>query len=82
MDFLKKEIERKRKELDEANLLNSNKKYFKRGELEQKQTDIFWEKRNALEKQHQTDSDNEKNAAHNHHHHHHSVSFSDHSFNF
>ncbi len=36
MDFLKKEIERKRKELDEANLLNSNKKYFKRGELEQK----------------------------------------------
>lgn len=52
-------------------LKNNQKKYFKRGELEQKQKDIFWEKKTALDKQHQTDSDNEKSSFH----HHHSVSY-------
>ncbi|CAL8088873.1 unnamed protein product [Orchesella dallaii] len=33
MDMLKKEIERKRKQLEEANLVGGDKKYFKRGEL-------------------------------------------------
>ncbi|ODM93416.1 Pre-mRNA-splicing factor 18 [Orchesella cincta] len=33
MDILKKEIERKRKQLEDANLVGGEKKYFKRGEL-------------------------------------------------
>ncbi|CAF0708950.1 unnamed protein product [Brachionus calyciflorus] len=45
MDLLKNEIAKKRKELEEANLLNktSQKKYFKRGELDQIQTQKFIE---------------------------------------
>lgn len=33
MDFLKAEIERKRKQIQEKNVLQPDKKYFKRGDL-------------------------------------------------
>ena len=33
MDFLKAEIERKRKQIQEKNVLQPEKKYFKRGDL-------------------------------------------------
>ena len=33
MDFLKAEIERKRKQIQEKNVLQRDKKYFKRGDL-------------------------------------------------
>lgn len=65
MDFLKAEIERKRKELDQANVLNSQKKYFKRGELEQQQTELFWKKKNEKDKEkEQTDLNHEKSSSH------------------
>lgn len=59
MDLIKKEIERKRKEIEEAKLLTNQKKYFKRGDLEQKQAEVFHEKRFAADKQRE-DADNEK----------------------
>ncbi len=86
MDLLKKEIERKRKELEDAKLLvnicifvaffksklqrkshnpfkTGQKKYFKRGDLEQKQADEFYQKQIEAEKQRtDTDSDHEKSS--------------------
>lgn len=62
MDLLRKEIERKRKEIEETKLLTNQKKFFKRGDLEQKLTDDFNKKRSEddAEKQRKDESDQEK----------------------
>ncbi|KAI5644524.1 prp18 domain-containing protein [Phthorimaea operculella] len=44
MDILKAEIARKRKLLEEKNILDNNKKYFKRGELLAKEQEEYWKK--------------------------------------
>lgn len=44
MDVLKAELARKRKELEDTKLLTGKKKYFKRSELEEKQSKIVLEK--------------------------------------
>ncbi|KAG8190565.1 hypothetical protein JTE90_014043 [Oedothorax gibbosus] len=44
MDFLKAEIERKKRELQDKNLVTSTKKYFKRGELLKQQEEEYWQK--------------------------------------
>ncbi|XP_076447866.1 pre-mRNA-splicing factor 18-like [Babylonia areolata] len=47
MDYLKKlkeEIERKKRKLEESNVLRSDKKYFKRGELAAKETEEYLKK--------------------------------------
>ncbi|CAH0723665.1 unnamed protein product, partial [Brenthis ino] len=44
MDILKAEIARKRKLLEEQNILNSSKKYFKRGELLAKEQEEYFKK--------------------------------------
>nr|XP_034828830.1 DNA helicase MCM9 [Maniola hyperantus] len=44
MDILKAEIARKRKLLEEKNILNSSKKYFKRGELLAKEQEEYYKK--------------------------------------
>ncbi|CAG9787173.1 unnamed protein product [Diatraea saccharalis] len=44
MDVLKAEIARKRKLLEEKNVLDNNKKYFKRGELLAKEQEEYWQK--------------------------------------
>jgi len=37
MDFLKAEIARKRKQVEEAKVMDQNKKYFRRADLEKKE---------------------------------------------
>ncbi|XP_060525540.1 pre-mRNA-splicing factor 18 [Cylas formicarius] len=44
MDILKAEIEKKRKDLEEKDILASNKKYFKRGDLTAKEQEEFRKK--------------------------------------
>lgn len=44
MDVLKAEIERKKRELAEKNLVNPKKKYFNRGELLKQQEEEYWNK--------------------------------------
>merc|ERR1712227_593497 len=48
MDFLKAEIERKKKQMKESNILAPNKKYFKRGDLAAKQEEEYWTKHKRL----------------------------------
>ncbi|XP_033115492.1 pre-mRNA-splicing factor 18-like [Anneissia japonica] len=49
MDLLKAEIARKRKQLENTNVLDKEKKFFKRGDLMAKQEEEYW-KRNKKEK--------------------------------
>ncbi|XP_066259322.1 pre-mRNA-splicing factor 18 [Euwallacea similis] len=49
MDILKAEMERKRKELEEKDLLNSKRKYFRRGELTEKTLEQYKNKYNQPE---------------------------------
>merc|ERR1711953_206365 len=44
MDFLKAEIERKKRQLTEKNVVGPNKKYFKRGELMEKEREEYFKK--------------------------------------
>ena len=44
MDFLKAEIERKKRQLAEKNVVGPNKKYFKRGELMEKEREEYFKK--------------------------------------
>nr|CAG4643853.1 EOG090X03WO [Lepidurus arcticus] len=44
MDFLRAETERKKRQLIETNVLEPNKKYFKRGDLEEKQKEEYLKK--------------------------------------
>nr|CAG4647797.1 EOG090X03WO [Moina brachiata] len=44
MDFLKKELERKRKLLEEKNVLDPSKKYFRRGDLNNKEREEYLKK--------------------------------------
>ncbi|XP_046435755.1 pre-mRNA-splicing factor 18 [Neodiprion pinetum] len=44
MDILKAEIMKKRKQLEESNILHNNKKYFRRGELAAKEQEEYLEK--------------------------------------
>ncbi|GFR29204.1 pre-mRNA-splicing factor 18 [Trichonephila clavata] len=44
MDILKAEIERKKRSLEEKNLVGPNKKYFRRGELMKQQEEEYWQK--------------------------------------
>jgi len=48
MDFLKAEIERKKKQMKDSNVLAPNKKYFKRGDLAAKQEEEYWKKHKRL----------------------------------
>ncbi|XP_059610619.1 pre-mRNA-splicing factor 18 [Phlebotomus argentipes] len=56
MDILRAEIARKRKLLEEKQLLNSNKKYFKRGELLAKEKEEYFQKFGEREEQAETTS--------------------------
>uniref|UniRef100_A0A0M3I9B6 Pre-mRNA-splicing factor 18 n=2 Tax=Ascaris lumbricoides TaxID=6252 RepID=A0A0M3I9B6_ASCLU len=47
MDILKAEIERKRKQVKEVEIEASGKKFFKRGDLAEKQRQAYWDKYNA-----------------------------------
>uniref|UniRef100_A0A914ZN80 Pre-mRNA-splicing factor 18 n=1 Tax=Parascaris univalens TaxID=6257 RepID=A0A914ZN80_PARUN len=47
MDIIKAEIERKRKQLKEVEVEASGKKFFKRGDLAEKQRQAYWDKYNA-----------------------------------
>lgn len=51
MDILKKEIERKRKQLEDANLVGENKKYFKRGDLIAKHEEEYLKRHGLLKAQ-------------------------------
>ena len=42
MDFLKAEIERKKRQIQEKNVLQPQKKYFKRGDLLAVQVKLLW----------------------------------------
>ena len=44
MDFLKAEIERKKRQLAEKNVVGPNKKYFKRGDLMEKEREEYFKK--------------------------------------
>lgn len=44
MDFLKAEIERKRRQVESSSVLAPGKKYFKRGDLAAKQTEEYLKK--------------------------------------
>lgn len=45
MDFLKAEIERKKRQIQESNVMHDpKKKFFKRGDLAAKQTEEYWKK--------------------------------------
>jgi len=44
MDILKAEIEKKKRFLEEKNLVSSSKKYFRRGDLIKKVEDEYWQK--------------------------------------
>ncbi|XP_078469094.1 pre-mRNA-splicing factor 18 isoform X1 [Lampetra fluviatilis] len=44
MDFLKAEIVRKRKLIEDKNLVEGNKRYFKRGELAKKEEEAYYER--------------------------------------
>lgn len=46
MDILKKELDRKRKQIEETNLV-SDKKFFRRGDLANYQKEQYWKKHNA-----------------------------------
>ncbi|KAI8788291.1 pre-mRNA-splicing factor 18 [Biomphalaria glabrata] len=51
MDILKAEIERKKRQLEENNLLKDpKKKYFKRAELATKQAEEYWKKQSSIVK--------------------------------
>ncbi|KAK6177335.1 hypothetical protein SNE40_015456 [Patella caerulea] len=56
MDILKAEIERKRRQITNSNVLAPDKKYFKRGDLAAKQAEDYWRKHGRL----QADSENTK----------------------
>ncbi|KAL8558850.1 hypothetical protein ACOMHN_031779 [Nucella lapillus] len=63
MDFmqkLKEEIERKKRKLQESNVLNSEKKYFKRGELAAKETEEYLKKHFPQETERNQDKTEEK----------------------
>ncbi|ESO84399.1 hypothetical protein LOTGIDRAFT_132351 [Lottia gigantea] len=49
MDFLKAEIERKKRQITESNVLAPDKKYFKRGDLAAKQAEEYWRKHGRLQ---------------------------------
>lgn len=49
MDAIKREIERKRKQLEDANLVGGNKKYFKRGELIAKHEEEYLKRHGLLQ---------------------------------
>ncbi|XP_014671447.1 PREDICTED: pre-mRNA-splicing factor 18-like isoform X2 [Priapulus caudatus] len=51
MDFLKSEIQKKRKQLEEKNIVCPGKKYFKRGDLIAQQTEAYWEKHHGKTEQ-------------------------------
>ncbi|KAL0832170.1 hypothetical protein ABMA28_001627 [Loxostege sticticalis] len=59
MDILKAEIARKRKLLEEKNVLAQNKKYFKRGELLAKEQEEYFKKYGPQIKEEDTDKSNE-----------------------
>ncbi|XP_013396115.1 pre-mRNA-splicing factor 18-like [Lingula anatina] len=48
MDFIKAEIERKKRQLENKELVTSEKKYFKRGELAAKEAEEYWKKHQRL----------------------------------
>ncbi|ELU00714.1 hypothetical protein CAPTEDRAFT_157182 [Capitella teleta] len=48
MDFLKEEIARKKRQLEEKNIVGPNKKYFKRRELAEKETEEYWKKNKRI----------------------------------
>eukprot|EP00058_Branchiostoma_floridae_P014267 XP_002599755.1 hypothetical protein BRAFLDRAFT_205752 [Branchiostoma floridae] len=50
MDILKAEMARKRKQLEDAKLVDENKKFFKRGELQAKQEEDYYRRMNLYEK--------------------------------
>ncbi|CAH1784066.1 unnamed protein product [Owenia fusiformis] len=56
MDFLKAEIERKKKQLQKSEVLKGDKKYFKRGELAAKQEEEYWQKHKRYKTEHPTPS--------------------------
>lgn len=64
MNLLKEEIERKRKEIEETKVLTNQKKYFKRGDLEEKQSQIYLEKHFATTKANEASSEDEKKYHH------------------
>ena len=49
MNFLKAEIERKRKQLQEKQVVGPDKKYFKRGDLLQKEKDEYFKRHQPKE---------------------------------
>lgn len=59
MDILKAEIERKKRDLAEKNLVNSKKKYFKREDLLRQEEDEYW-KKHCPQKEELENHDNEK----------------------
>ncbi|XP_078678331.1 pre-mRNA-splicing factor 18-like [Branchiostoma floridae x Branchiostoma belcheri] len=50
MDILKAEMARKRKQLEDAKLVDEKKKFFKRGELQAKQEEEYYRRMNMYEK--------------------------------
>ncbi|KAI1294871.1 Pre-mRNA-splicing factor 18 [Halotydeus destructor] len=57
MDFLKAEIARKRKLLQEQSIVGPEKKFFKRSELIKKEEDDYWDRQRVLKGKHQDDED-------------------------
>ncbi|XP_041377179.1 pre-mRNA-splicing factor 18-like [Gigantopelta aegis] len=51
MDILKAEIERKKRQLENSNILAPNKKYFKRGDLAAKQAEEYWKKHSNIQEE-------------------------------
>ncbi|XP_048244366.1 pre-mRNA-splicing factor 18-like [Haliotis rufescens] len=47
MEFLKAEIERKKRQIENSNVFAPNKKYFKRGDLAAQQTAEYWKRNKA-----------------------------------
>jgi len=48
MDFLKAEIARKKKQMEDSKVMAPDKKYFKRGDLAAKQEEEYWKKHKRL----------------------------------
>ncbi|XP_049871146.1 DNA helicase MCM9 [Pectinophora gossypiella] len=65
MDILKAEIARKRKLLEEKNILDNNKKYFKRGELLEKEKEEYLKKYGpqSKEPEHNKEAEDKKEKA-------------------
>ncbi|KPJ02445.1 DNA replication licensing factor MCM9 [Papilio xuthus] len=63
MDILKAEIARKRKLIEEKNILNSSKKYFKRGELIAKEQEEYFKKYGLKPEEPQSESKDDEEKA-------------------